>query len=192
MVYRHSVAPQYAMAALTIVVGVLVTWRFLIGGLWVGLSGSKRLFVGSALACCLALILAVIGLAIFGHYVETHRDRPPDPNRFLAVLQWVAALAVIAKLWMAARHWRHIAPARVRRYLLIWSGGVFCLIALALLLWADGMLSALLEVCPVDPLRLKYFLLLFALLVVPFVRLGIAPLFLAKNRHASRLQITNQ
>ena len=40
MAYGHSVHPQYAIAALIVLGGMLLTWKFLVGGLWIGLSGT--------------------------------------------------------------------------------------------------------------------------------------------------------
>jgi hypothetical protein len=85
---------------------------------------------------------------------------------------------LIAKFSLAAFSWRRIAPQRFRQYLLIWSGGTLCLIALAILLW-----SGVRHVVPLDVYRLRIVLILAALLVMPFARLGLAPLSLAKNRH---------
>jgi hypothetical protein len=184
MVYDHSVAPQYAIVALLGMAGALVTWKFLVGGLWIGLSGSKRLFVGSGAAYGSALILGVIGLALLNRYAETHRDGPPlDGNQLLVFLQWILAVAVIAKFWLAAFSWRYVARARVWRYLVAWTAGAMALIALAILIWADGALAALLQFFPMDAIRLKHFLILVALLLIPFARLGYAPLSLARNRH---------
>ena len=57
-----------------------------------------------------------------------------------------------------------------------WRGLPF---ALALLIWADGLLGvslmALLDIPPLDPLRLRNLLLLLALLAIPFARIGLAP-----------------
>src|SRR5207245_598957 len=108
------------------------------------------------------------------------------PNLALSWFEWVLACAVMAKFWMATFSWRRIASARVRKYMLIWSGGTFVLIALALLIWARGTLVLLLiqlGFLPMDVYRVKYLLILIALLTIPVARLGLAPLSLARNRH---------
>ena len=92
---------------------------------------------------------------------------------------WIAALAVITKFWVAAFSWRNIAPQRIRQYLVIWLGSTLCLIALAMLVWA-GYLRYFL---PSDIYRLRSLLILVALLVIPFARVGLAPSALARNRH---------
>jgi hypothetical protein len=60
----------------------------------------------------------------------------------------------------------------------LWLGGAVCLIALAILLW-----SGIRHVLPADASRLGNVLILAALLVIPFARLGLAPSFLERNRH---------
>ena len=188
MVYGHSVYPQYAIAALSIIAGLFLTWKFLVGGLWIGLSGNLKLFIASASAYCLMLLLGMFGLAILLDHDEAFRQwLREDPDRPLSLFEWIAALGVSAKFWMAAVSWRKIAPQRVRRYFLAWCGGTLCLIALAILVWADGTLilslMAFLNFLPLDVYRLRNLLILVALLVIPFARLGLAPSSLARNRH---------
>jgi hypothetical protein len=59
----------------------------------------------------------------------------------------------------------------------------------AVMIWADGTLTAMLMVGfgvpPVDRLRLMSLLLLGAILIIPFARLGLAPGALAANRHGN-------
>ncbi len=100
-------------------------------------------------------------------------------DRLLPALLWVAALAVAAKFWIAAFSWRKVAPQRVRQYLIVWLGSTLCLITLAVLLWA-GLLRYFL---PSDIYRVRSLLILAALLVMPFGRLGLATSSLARNRH---------
>jgi hypothetical protein len=56
-----------------------------------------------------------------------------------------------------------------------------------MMIWADGTLSALLMAVlgfpPIDSLRLGSLLILVAILVVPFARIGLIPGALAGNRH---------
>jgi hypothetical protein len=188
MAYGHSMAAEYAIAALFITASMFVTWKLLVGGLWVGLSGSRKFFITSAVVYCLVPLLGFIGLAILLNHERAVRAWvTEDPNRVLSICEWIAALAVIAKFWLAAFSWRSIAPARVRAYLLLWAGATLSLIALANLLWAHGLLSlqlmAVTGFLPVDVYRLRNLLVLLALLVIPFARLGYAPSALAKNRH---------
>jgi pimeloyl-ACP methyl ester carboxylesterase len=187
MVY-HSIAPQYAIAALGLLAGLLLTWKFLVGGLWVGLSGSSRLFLGSGAAYCASGILAMVGLGILSNYADTHKHEPPDWNRWLAVLQWIAASAVILKFLLAAFSWRSISRQKTRWYLLGWIFSCLALVVFGILLWADGMLASLLDECPMDATRLQCFLLLLSLLLIPLGRIGLGPQSLAKNRHGAEKQ----
>jgi hypothetical protein len=169
---------QYAIVALSILAGVFLTWRFLVSGFWIGLSGNRKLFAASALPYG----LSPIGLILVALLVRP--DSPlrvwirHDPDRLLSLVEWIALLALIAKFSLAAFSWRRIPAQRVRQYLPIWSGATLCLIALAILLW-----SGLRQVVPLDVYRLRNVLILGALLIIPFARLGLAPSFLAKNRH---------
>lgn len=188
MVYGHSVYPQYAIAALILAAGMLLTWRFLVGGLCVGLSGSRRLYVGSALAYCLAALLGVMGLAwLLNHDQGFMAWVRRDPNELLSVFEWLAAAAIIAKAWLAAFSWRAISSRSTWRYLMVWAGASLLLITLAKLLWAHGCLTlslmSALDFLPLDPYRLQCFLILLGLLTVPLARLGLAPSALARNRH---------
>ena len=63
MVYGHSVYPQYAIAALILAACMLLTWKFLVNGLCVGLSGNRKLYIGSAVAYCLAALFGIIAFA---------------------------------------------------------------------------------------------------------------------------------
>ncbi len=187
MVYGHSMLPQYLIAALGLVAGMFLTWRFLVGELWVGLSGNRAFYLASAAGFWLTLLLGIIGLAILLDDQAVRAWIHEDPNRLLAYLEWSAAFAVIGKFWVAARSWRNISGRRVCQYLLLWSGATLLLIALAILLWAGGALSPALTdfagLPPMDVYRLRNLLILAALLTVPLARLGFAPAALAQNRH---------
>ena len=188
MAYGHSMWAEYAISTLFIAAGMSVTWKLLVGGLWVGLSGSKKVFITSAAVCCLVPLVGFIALTILLNHDRVVRAwATEDPNRVLSICEWIAALAVVAKFWLAAFSWRSIAPARVRAYLLLWAGATLLLVMLAILLWAHGLLSvqlmALMDFLPVDIYRLRNLLILLALLVVPLARLGYAPTALVRNRH---------
>lgn len=188
MAYGHSMWAEYAISALFIASSMFVTWRLLVGGLWVGLSGSRKFFLTSAVVYCLLPLLVFVGSSILLNHDRAIRAwATEDPDRVLSICEWIAAVAVIAKFWLAAFSWRSIAPARVRAYLLLWTCATLVLITLAILLWAHGLLSlslmALMDFLPVDVTRLRNLLVLLALLVIPFARLGCAPSALAGNRH---------
>ena len=180
MIYDHSVHPQYLIAALAIISGMFLTWKSLVGGLWIGLSGNRKLFIASAAVYCLVALMGIISLVMLFEQKEFRAWIRDDPNRLLSYLEWVAAFGVIVKFWLAAFSWRRISSQRVRKYLLVWLGSTLCLVALAALLWAGARLYLPL----VDADRLKSLLILIALLAIPFARLGLAPSSLARNRHA--------
>jgi pimeloyl-ACP methyl ester carboxylesterase len=77
------------------------------------------------------------------------------------------------KLWLAVFCWSRITRRRTWQYLLIWSSFTLCFIAL-------GVLTPSIVT---NTFRLEHLLVLAAFLVFPLTRLGLAPLFLAKNRH---------
>jgi hypothetical protein len=188
MVQGHSVYPQYLLAALGIVAAAALTWKLLVGGLWIGLSGSGRLFVGSAVLYFGMWLAGLIVLTVvMNRDDEIQRRTPYDPDTLVAVLQWVAATAVIAKFALTAISWRKIGARRARQYLGLWLSVTLCLVIGAMMLWADGSLTALLSaglgLPPIDSLRLGSLLILGAILLIPFARIGLAPGALAGNRH---------
>jgi hypothetical protein len=188
MAYGHSMWAEYVISALFLAASVLITWKLLIGGLWVGLSGSRKFFVASAVMYCLVPLLGFIGLTILlNHDRQVRAWATENPDRLASICEWVAALLVMAKFWLAAFSWRNVASARVRAYLLLWAGATLLLVTMAILLWGHGMLvlqlMSLMDFLPVDVYRVRNLLVLLALLVIPFARLGYAPSALARNRH---------
>jgi hypothetical protein len=153
---------------------VVLTWRCMVSGLWVGLSGNRLFYIGSL---CLQVIVPTALLIVGGFWSDNLDSEIRDhPDRVaalaLSLIGWILALAIVAKVWLAAFSWNKISPGRTRRYLLIWSGVTLCFIAL-------GILSR----PPLDFYRLEHLYILAALLLVPFARLGLAPLAFARNRH---------
>lgn len=182
MVYSHSAGPQYAIIVLTAIAGMLLTWRILVHGLWLGLSGRPKWFVMVPAAYCVGTVAALLGLVILTQQKQANPEGwLRDPNRLLEWIQWFAAIALVAKVWLAAWSWRFITPRRVRRYFLLWASGVGCVAVLVWLVWAKGALVALGG--PFDPVRLRNTLLLAAMLLLPLARLGLTPVLFAKNRH---------
>jgi hypothetical protein len=170
--HQRSIGAVYGIAVLVAIAGILLTWRFLVSRLWSGLSGMRPMFVGS--------VVAIVALVIAGLVFDA--DRLPgwllgDPAR-LAPVVWIAAVAVIAKYWLAAYSWRGVAPRYLRIYLLIWLVGTASFLALGIALW--GIVRIYL---PLDVDRLRSIVILFALLTVPLARVGLAPSSLTRNRH---------
>jgi hypothetical protein len=177
--YGRLLYPQYGLAILLFVTGFLLTWRFLVSGLWLGLSGNKKLFAATAIpyGFALALVLA-IGVILPQNEESVLGWMSTDFGVLLPTLVRIAAVAVAAKFWIAAWSWRDAQKKQVRQYLALWSCGTAACIAFGLLLW-DGVL----RIVPSDSHQLRSLVILCALLVVPFARLGLAPASLAGNRH---------
>ena len=172
--HGQSVAAVYGIAVLVAFAGMFLTWRFLVSRLWSGLSGRRPLFVAS--------VVAIVVLVIAGLVFDA--DRLPgwlldDPAR-LAPVVWIAAIAVIAKYWIAAYAWRIVTPRYLRVYLLFWLAGTASCLAFGIVVW--GVVRIYL---PVDVDRLRSLVILVALLAVPLARVGLAPASLTHNRHRS-------
>jgi hypothetical protein len=178
-IYGQSMFGQYAIAVLSILAGMFLTWRFLVGNLWLGLSGRKLLFSVSALPYAVVPFFGLVALLLLREHEESVIiSIRNNLDRMLPQLVWLAALVLIAKLWFAVFSWRKTPSERVRRYLLCWAGASACLVALAILVskvaWA---------LVPSDMYRMRNLLILGALLVMPLARIGLAQSTLAKNRH---------
>jgi hypothetical protein len=178
-IHGHSVYPQYALAVLGTVAGIFITWRFLIGGLWLGLSGNNRVFALSAVPYVLVPFFGIPGLFVALEFHQSVLDWIHDNvGPLMPILVWLAAAAVIVKLWGAVFSWRRVPMQHVRRYLPIWLGGTACLVAFAILVW-----DALGSLLPSDTYQLRNLLIFIATLIIPLARIGLAPAFLNRNRH---------
>ncbi len=173
--HGRSVWAVYGVAVLVTIAATLLTWRFLVSHLWSGLSGMRPLFVGSVIS----LVIVVIAGLVFD------AGRLPgwllgDPGRLGPVVSIGAAL-VIAKYWIAAYAWRGVAPRYLRPYLVFWLAATTSFLTLGIVLW--GMLRIYL---PLDVERSRSLVILLALMAVPLARVGLAPTWLARNRHRHR------
>lgn len=170
--HGRSIAAVYGIAALVVIAGMFLTWRFLVSRLWSALSGMRPMFVGSVVAI---VVLITAGLAYDARRLPGWLLG--DPAR-LAPVVWIAAVSVIAKYWLAAYAWRGVASHYLRVYLLLWLAATASFLTLAIVVW--GIVRIYL---PVDVDRLRSVVVLLALLAVPLARLGLAPSWLARNRH---------
>jgi hypothetical protein len=156
-----------AMMTLAIALAPILQWRMMAAGLWVGLSGNGRLFVGAIIMRMAGLVFLVWGAAWFGNLFWTHLDQVIHHAGALALcLLFLAAL----KFALAAWSWRSLAVRRARNYLGLWW--------LATL----GFAGFVFLLNPSYP-PVKTLLALLAFLIVPLARIGLAPAFLDKNRH---------
>ena len=152
---------------LSLLAAMFLTWRFMVTGMWIGLSGNRKLIVVSALPYSLAPVWLIAILMLIRPDSSIRVWIRQDPNGRISSLIWIAALAVIAKFGIAVFSGRKIAPQRLRQYAMLWLGGTVCLIALAILLW-----SGIRHVVPVDAYRLRNILILAAVIALGSERHG--------------------
>jgi hypothetical protein len=177
--HGHFVYPQYAIGVFGIIGCMFLTWRFLTGGLWLGLSGNNKVFALSAIPFVLVPLVAIPALLVALRFYQPVLDGIHDKvGPLTPIFVWLAAGGVIAKFWTAAFSWRRIPGQYLRRYLPVWLACTACLITFAVLLWS--VIGLLL---PSDTYRLRNLLILIALLASPLARIGFAPEFLNRNRH---------
>jgi hypothetical protein len=167
----HSLLPQFALAALLLVFLMLVTWRFLVAGIWIGLSGSGRLFTASTVMLAVVPAAGILAVGEYGDWLRDDHDR-------LVPLVGVVGLLVAMKFWLAAFIWRGVSPVLTRRYVAAWACGTLCMLVFALL--AAEPVSFIFN----SDLGLVRNLLVFAaLMVLPLAQIGLAPRQFAANRH---------
>jgi len=177
--YGPSVFSESVVVALAVVACIVLTWRFLVDSLWIGLSGRRTVFVVSALPYAL---LAPVGLIAFVMLVHGDAAGPRwiqrNMDTLLPALLWCAMAVAILKVGVSAWFWRTLGSEGLRQYLPLWAGCTLSLMALAAMLW-NGLRNAL----PPALHSIENLLLLIALLMMPLGRLGLAPSCLARNRH---------
>jgi hypothetical protein len=169
----HGTRPAAAGASV-LVLGALVvlTWRFLVNRLSVGLSGMRPLFVGSFVS---VIVIGFTGLALDASGLpEWVLDEPARAELII----WFMLAAVVAKFGVAVFAWRHVASGYVRTYALVWLAATAILMGLGLVSW-----RMVRSIAWLDGDRVVTAIVLLALLAVPLARVGLAPLTLAKNRH---------
>lgn len=167
----HSLLPQLVMAVLFVVFLMLLTWRFLVAGLWIGLSGNGRLFTVTTVPL---VLIPTAGLLLLDEFFGWLLD---DASRMQPFVWCVGALA-IARYWAAAYTWRGIGRA-FHAYLVAWACGTTCMVLLA---WLAAEPFGLL--INIELAHARSLLLCAALMVMPLAQLGLAPMQFARNRHA--------
>jgi hypothetical protein len=167
---RH-VGVSKAMTVLLLVLALppLLTWKGLVEGLWIGLTG--RAWMGNVFAFAIAVIFGCVTLS--GLWIAFH----PEWHAWLwSLAPWLVGLLLAAKLILAV--WVLIALVRWRLVRLTTAGmmvGGWSLIILALCLTGVWLI-------PSEHVPLRS-LLAGAILAIPFSRLAAAPLALDWNRH---------
>lgn len=175
--FFYTSPEQVGLVGLGLATAILLTWRFLVGGLATGLSGKRGWFY---LQNSFTVILLAGGLT----YLITSDPDTDAPSRlhrfwpFVAHLPTILAVTVIAKMIAAASLWE-----RVHRQQFLSSQ----LIAMYLAAWsvATAVPAALVAIACENTAWLKLSLWLVCLLWVPLAGPALAILSLASNRTRS-------
>ena len=161
------------VAVLVVSSAVFLSWRFLVAGLWAGMSGSRALFMSWLAPIGVVIVAsAVFDLSALPRWLRADLGRLTP---FLAA----GVLAVAVKLWLAVRGRRWTPVRSMGWYGAAWIAGVASLIALGAVVLSDagGNLPT------GDVQRLRLAVILLAVLAMPLARVMWAPRFLARNRH---------
>lgn len=172
--FERLVASQGAKAWVLLALGVValpaLTWRQMVSGFWSTLAGRK--WLGATLA--IATAAGYTGLAVSASLIFTN---PEATAALLVAVPWLLAAALALKLlgggvvvW--ALHRRRLVEARtLARLGIAWGAAAVGIVALALWLVPPALAS---------PWTVAGWAVL---LLLPLVRLGLAPLVLDWNRH---------
>ncbi len=164
LLIRVPIGKNIGWVAPVVIAGMFVTWRFLVSGLWIGLSGNATLFTVSSVPHALMPFVGIIGIGVGLRRYESFPGWIDDNLNILLVL---LTLGIIAKFSLWVISWRDVAPERVQQYFIFWTASTLVLMGLGVSLWRAGRLL----------------LVLIAILIVPLARVGLAPSTLMKNRH---------
>lgn len=162
--------PRAIVLATLVVLGlVTATWKQLVQGLYVGMSGRDWAVKGIAFA---TLTIVTLGFFATAWIFESRVRVAAAWN----AIPWVMAALVGSKLVLAAAVMkRSVDSGLFSRRQLMMAAIVWDVCVLSLY----GVLTAILPAILVR----RHYLLLVAILAVPFVRLMAAPLAVAGNRH---------
>jgi hypothetical protein len=177
-VYGTSAVTPLTMGVLIIFAGILLTWRFLVNGLWLGLSGNRKLFMAFAVPYAFFPLVVIATMIILSESNKAAVQLMNYDFSRLVILEIVATIAVLAKLCAWVFSWRDVASERVTQYLIFWAACTLPLLMLAIFFWEVAKPHL-----PPESEGVRNLMLLVALIVVPLVRVGYAPSSLAKNRH---------
>jgi hypothetical protein len=165
---------SYAVGLLFMFALILLTWRFLVGGLWVGLSGSRKLFGLSAVPYGATPLFAAFAIFIVTQKGSLVDFALANVDTFLPTAAVVLLTAGLVKVAVASLSARKIG----QQYLMVWLVVTVLLVTLALLL-SKGIGVAL----PSYSSQIRNVLVLIALVFMPLARMGLASSFFEKNRH---------
>jgi hypothetical protein len=163
-------APRTVAVALLALGGLVAsTWKQLVQGLYVGLSGREWLIRSSA---CVTLAFLIFIEPIVAWIRGSSDVRVALWNALPWILAVLVAVKVSAAAWVATRldRTRLLSEGALVTGAACWLVAVLALYAV--LVWLT-----------LGPLIPHYFLVLLAILAVPLARVSAAPLALAWNRH---------
>lgn len=161
------------ISILTFVVGILLTFSFMINALWIGLCGQTRLFYSAASASIVVFTTLAI---LIGCLVEDADWQTTSLVRIVPWLPWVLAALFLVKVWAAAWTVRETLRRKLALRRTILTYICFWLVATALLVATAWILASQVP-------WIRNLLMLCAMLAIPLARIGAAPLALARNRH---------
>lgn len=118
---NYSLFSRCAILALLALLVMTLTWRGMVGGMWLGLSGKWRYLVGSAVLHGAVFVALLVALA---HAEELSRTQHQVIARWIGWAAWALAVAVMVKLGAAVCFWdkvsqRHLGPRSVAACLLL-------------------------------------------------------------------------
>lgn len=161
------------VAGLVVSSAMFVSWRFLVAGLWAGMSGSRALFMSWLVPIGGVIIAsAMFDLGALPGWLGA------DPGRLTPFLA-AGVLAVVAKFWLAARGRRWTSVRSIGWYGVAWVAAVASLVGLG----TAVVNNAGRQLPDGDVQRLRLAMILLAVLLVPLARVVWAPRFLGRNRH---------
>jgi hypothetical protein len=168
--FRDAVGtPRAIVVALLVCAGLIAsTWKRLVQGLYIGLTGREWLIKGNVFLT-LSLLCAA-GPVIY--WIGEREVLRTLWDSFVWILVVLVSLKMSAVAWIATRLFdgRLLTDRTLLGGAACWSLGVFALYGL--LVWLVD-----------SPLIPRYALILVAILAIPLARLSAAPLALAWNRH---------
>jgi hypothetical protein len=157
--------------ALAALVPPVIAWKQAVSNLWVPMTGRRWVayLAGLAMAIGLTALGIVIALSVIWQWGTN--------SIFMTALSWMLAAVVLLKLALGALVVRAllrrglVAPGTLHRWGAVWLGAAVGLFVLAFVLTPAEMVSPVEVGCTA------------VLLLLPLVRLGLAPLALDWNRH---------
>src|SRR6185369_14338057 len=163
-VYGSSAITPLMIGVLIIFAGILLTWRFLVNGLWLGLSGNRKLFMAFAVPYAFFPLVVIATMIILSESDKARVQLMNYDLSRLVILEIVATIAVLVKLCAWVFSWRDVASERVTQYLFFWAACTLPLLMLAIFFWEVAKPHL-----PPESEGVRNLLLLVALIVVPLV-----------------------